>query len=187
MIPVARLTSAEEVLSHAMTVARRMRGYAVKTPVVTLKPINPVATKPDPEPIAKPAPPPIQMNSQFNMLIAWRNFSGNPAIKDYARPAEIPIRFIAQCAAVYFEVDHADLVSRRRFKGILPARAMMMWGCRKLTSHALPKIGYHLGRDHTTIIHANQSVDRRCAADPIYAEFAFGFLTFVNHQWRSQS
>jgi chromosomal replication initiator protein len=60
--------------------------------------------------------------------------------------------------AKYFELSLDDLYGNSRAAAIAQARQIAMYLCRELTSMSLPKIGQLIGRDHTTVIYANNKI-----------------------------
>jgi chromosomal replication initiator protein len=65
-----------------------------------------------------------------------------------------------------------DLVrARTRKREIVQARQVAMFFCKRLTKHSLKTIGLHFGgRDHSTVIHAVQSVSDQYDTDPTFRE-----------------
>ncbi|MDD5072222.1 MAG: chromosomal replication initiator protein DnaA [Candidatus Omnitrophica bacterium] len=62
--------------------------------------------------------------------------------------------------ASYFNVRVSDIKGRRRTKQMVLPRQISMYLIRKLTDHSLPEIGELCGgRDHTTILHACESIE----------------------------
>jgi chromosomal replication initiator protein len=62
--------------------------------------------------------------------------------------------------ANYFNVRISDIKGRRRTKQMVMPRQVAMYLIRKLTDHSLPEIGELCGgRDHTTILHACESIE----------------------------
>ena len=43
-----------------------------------------------------------------------------------------------------------------------------MYLCRKITSNSFPSIGEHFGRDHSTVIHAFNLIERRVNNDSAF-------------------
>ena len=68
--------------------------------------------------------------------------------------------------AAEYGVSVIDLESDRRALAVARPRQAAMWLCRRLTGRSLPEIGRMFGgRDHTTVMHACKTVERRLA-DP---------------------
>ncbi|HHP7241509.1 MAG TPA: chromosomal replication initiator protein DnaA [Cyclobacteriaceae bacterium] len=74
--------------------------------------------------------------------------------------SEVGIDFIQKTVSEYFKVDQDDLKAKTRKKEIVIARQVAMYFAKEYTNHSLKSIGYHFGgRDHSTVIHAVQSVN----------------------------
>jgi chromosomal replication initiator protein len=68
--------------------------------------------------------------------------------------------------ASHFGLKVGDLRARRRTKKIAEARQVAMYLMRQKAGASYPMIGAHLGgRDHSTVIHACQSIERRRKED----------------------
>jgi len=65
---------------------------------------------------------------------------------------------IIEQVARYFELSLEDLYGNSRAQAIAQARQIAMYLCRELTSLSLPKIGQLIGRDHTTVMYANNKI-----------------------------
>ena len=73
---------------------------------------------------------------------------------------EVGIDYIQKAVSEYFEVTPDDLKDKTRKKEIVIARQVAMFLSKEYTNHSLKAIGYHFGgRDHSTVIHAVQSVN----------------------------
>ncbi|BDC99952.1 chromosomal replication initiator protein DnaA [Persicobacter psychrovividus] len=73
---------------------------------------------------------------------------------------EVGIDFIQKTVAEYFKLKVEDLKAKTRKKEIVIARQIAMYFSKEYTNHSLKSIGYHFGgRDHSTVIHAVQSVN----------------------------
>ncbi len=77
-----------------------------------------------------------------------------------ARAREVTIEQIIDAVTKRFGVRLADLQSRKRSKSISLPRQVCMYLARNLTRHSLEEIGgYFGGRDHTTVLHANRTIE----------------------------
>lgn len=65
---------------------------------------------------------------------------------------------IIEHVARYFELSLDDIYGTSRSAAIAQARQIAMYLCRELTSLSLPKIGQLIGRDHTTVMYANNKI-----------------------------
>ncbi len=73
---------------------------------------------------------------------------------------EVSIDYIQKTVAEYFKVEVESLKDKIRKKEIVIARQVAMYFSKEYTDHSLKAIGYHFGgRDHSTVIHAVQSVN----------------------------
>lgn len=83
----------------------------------------------------------------------------------------VSISTILECVAVAFDVTARDLRSMRRSGEVAHARSAACLLARELTGQSYPQIGRSLGcRDHTTIMVAVETAEKRCQADPIFKE-----------------
>jgi|KBSSwiStaDraftv2_1062776.scaffolds.fasta_scaffold114961_2 chromosomal replication initiator protein len=74
------------------------------------------------------------------------------------------IAAIQAAVCAHFRVTHLDLLSRRRGRAISRPRQVGMWLARHTTPLSLPEIGREFQRDHTTVMHAVDRIDREIAA-----------------------
>ena len=73
---------------------------------------------------------------------------------------EVGIDYIQKTVAEFFKVEVESLKDKIRKKEIVIARQVAMYFSKEYTNHSLKSIGYHFGgRDHSTVIHAVQSVN----------------------------
>lgn len=73
---------------------------------------------------------------------------------------EVSIDYIQKTVSEYYKVDVDLLKDKIRKKEIVIARQVAMYFSKDYTNHSLKAIGYHFGgRDHSTVIHAVQSVN----------------------------
>jgi chromosomal replication initiator protein len=80
---------------------------------------------------------------------------------------EITIEDILNVVTSRFSVRLADLQSKKRSRSIAFPRQICMYLARTLTRHSLEEIGgYFGGRDHTTVMHANKTIENQRASDP---------------------
>ncbi|WP_109830730.1 chromosomal replication initiator protein DnaA [Reichenbachiella versicolor] len=74
--------------------------------------------------------------------------------------SEVGIDYIQKTVSEYFNVSSDDLKAKTRKKEIVIARQLAMYFSKDYTNHSLKSIGNHFGgRDHSTVIHALQSVN----------------------------
>jgi chromosomal replication initiator protein len=74
--------------------------------------------------------------------------------------SEVGIDYIQKTVSDFFNVPQEDLKAKTRKKEIVIARQVAMYFSKDYTNHSLKSIGNHFGgRDHSTVIHAVQSVN----------------------------
>jgi chromosomal replication initiator protein len=93
---------------------------------------------------------------------------GQEALKDLSRPRRpLGIEQIMQHVADAFNVKITDLQSKRKSKSLAFPRQICMHLARKLTTHSLEEIGgYFGGRDHTTVLYADEKIRSLSEKDP---------------------
>ncbi|NND72110.1 MAG: chromosomal replication initiator protein DnaA [Rhodothermales bacterium] len=71
----------------------------------------------------------------------------------------------------YFNLTVDLVCAKTRKREVVQARQIAMFFCKELTQNSLKTIGLHFGgRDHSTVIHANQSVMNQIETDPKYRQ-----------------
>ncbi len=83
------------------------------------------------------------------------------ALRDVIQPKErkVTIETILRTVADHYGVKASDLTGKRRLKSISLPRQVGMYLARRLTEYSLVEIGGQFGgRDHTTVIYANERV-----------------------------
>jgi len=79
---------------------------------------------------------------------------------------EVGIDFIQKTVSESFNVTLDQLKDKTRKKEIVIARQVAMYFSKEYTNHSLKAIGYHFGgRDHSTVIHAVQTVNDMMETD----------------------
>jgi chromosomal replication initiator protein len=80
---------------------------------------------------------------------------------------EITVENIQKTICDYFNIRIGDLKAKRRTQNIALPRQVAMYLCRKHTEASFPGIGDKFGgRDHSTVIHASKSIERKIKEDP---------------------
>lgn len=92
------------------------------------------------------------------------------ALKDIIsdnKPKPITCELIQEIVASHFNLKVEDFKSRKRNRPIAYPRQIAMYLTRELTEMSLPKIGEDFGgRDHTTVIHAYDKIEKEIEEDP---------------------
>ena len=85
--------------------------------------------------------------------------------------SEVGVDYIQKTVGEFFQISVEDLKDKTRKKEIVIARQVAMYLCKEYTNHSLKSIGYHFGgRDHSTVIHAVQSVSDMMDVDQKFAQ-----------------
>ncbi len=80
---------------------------------------------------------------------------------------EITVEGIQKTICDFYNIKLGDLKAKRRTKNIAIPRQVAMYLCRKYTETSFPAIGDKFGgRDHSTVIHASKTVERKLKEDP---------------------
>ena len=78
---------------------------------------------------------------------------------------------IQRISCEYFDIPEDLIRGKTRKREVVQARQVAMYFSKQLTQHSLKTIGLHFGgRDHSTVIHANQSVEDHIDTNPKFAE-----------------
>lgn len=83
----------------------------------------------------------------------------------------VSIDQIQQTVSDFFNLPADLLRAKTRKQEIVTARQVAMYLAKELTNSSLKTIGLHFGgRDHSTVIHAYQSVEDRVNTDPVFKQ-----------------
>jgi chromosomal replication initiator protein len=86
-------------------------------------------------------------------------------LKSYER--EITVEGIQKTICDHYNLKLGDLKAHRRTQNLAFPRQVAMYLCRKHTQTSFPGIGDKFGgRDHSTVIHASKTIERRIRDDP---------------------
>ncbi len=79
----------------------------------------------------------------------------------------ISVDAIQKIVAAHFDLRIMDLKAKKRSRAVVYPRQIAMYLARTLTDFSLPEIGeYFGGRDHTTVLHAYEKIQRDLQNDP---------------------
>jgi chromosomal replication initiator protein len=141
----------------------RLRGVAVPDEVVDL--------------IAEHVQPNIRLlEGALTKLITSTQLEGKPLNVETARevltsyvgrePRPLRVADILETVATHFGLRVQELLGRKRSRSISYPRQVAMYLARKLTPLSLEEIGAHFGgRDHSTVLHAERSIETERAHD----------------------
>ncbi len=90
-------------------------------------------------------------------------------IEDYQ--VRLEIEDIQRSVAQYYGIASELLSAKTRKREIVTARHVAMHFCKQLTTHSLKSIGLRFGgRDHSTVIHACNTIEDRLELEPAFRE-----------------
>lgn len=83
----------------------------------------------------------------------------------------ISIEDIQRIVCQYFDIPENYIRAKNRKQEVVIARQYAMYLCKEITNSSLKTIGLHFGgRDHSTVIHAIQTIEDLVKSDKKYAE-----------------
>jgi chromosomal replication initiator protein len=83
----------------------------------------------------------------------------------------LSVKYVQTIVAEQFGLTRAQLLGRRRLPRFVLARHIAMLLCLEMLPGAsLPQVGRWFRRDHTTVLHARETMRRRIAVDPEFAK-----------------
>ncbi|QPK94147.1 chromosomal replication initiator protein DnaA [Actinomyces sp. zg-332] len=78
----------------------------------------------------------------------------------------LSLEAIIELTATYFNITLDDIHSNSRSKNICYPRQIAMYLCRTFTDYSLPKIGKAFNKDHTTVMHSFEKIEKSVKTDP---------------------
>lgn len=121
-----------------------------------------------------------ELEGSLTRLGAFASLNKCPITVDFAREVLqsvlrdradriITIESIQKAVCDFFRIRPNDLRSKRRTRTVALPRQVAMYLCRRYTNASFPVIGDRFGgRDHSTVIHAAQVIERRLREDPTF-------------------
>ncbi len=87
------------------------------------------------------------------------------------KKTNLSIELIQRVVSDYFSIKEDLIRAKTRKKEIVEARQISMYLAKSLTNSSLKTIGLHFGgRDHTTVIHACQTIENRMTSEPKFRD-----------------
>jgi len=97
-----------------------------------------------------------------------------------SQPTKLSIEAIQQHVAEHFSLTPDLLIGKTRKQEVAGARQIAMFLVKRLTQNPLKMIGLHFGnRDHSTVVHAVQTVEKKCKRDPGFARMVETLLESI--------
>ena len=111
-----------------------------------------------------------ELEGALRRVMASARFGGHRITVEHVRRAlrdliaiqdrQVSVDNIQRIVAEYYNIKHADMLSKRRNRTVARPRQMAMSLAKELTQHSLPELGdFFGGRDHTTVIHACRKIE----------------------------
>ena len=101
---------------------------------------------------------------------------------------ELSIESIQKHVADHFDLTLDTLISKSRKQEVAVARQIAMFLSKRLTSHPLKMIGLHFGnRDHSTVVHAIQTVEKKCKNNSSFARMVEEFTETIKQKYAPSS
>ena len=97
--------------------------------------------------------------------------------------SRLSIEAIQQQVAEHFGLTTEHLISKTRKQEVATARQIAMFLAKRLTQYPLKKIGLHFGnRDHSTVIHAIRTVEKKCKTDTSLAQLVDALTNAIQQE-----
>lgn len=106
-------------------------------------------------------------------LETFKSLCESSNVMSPSAPSDKPLPTIAaikEVVALAYRTSVESLRANSRVKSISLPRKVAMYLCRELTSESLSNIGFHFGRDYSTVIANIKSVEREMRTDSEFAE-----------------
>jgi chromosomal replication initiator protein len=119
-----------------------------------------------------------ELEGALTRVVAFSSLTGRPMTVELAQevledvfpqgePPEISIERIQEIVSQRFGISMQELLGQRRSRAVVYPRHVAMYLCRKHTETSFPTIGDKFGgRDHSTVIHASKTIERKIKEDP---------------------
>ena len=93
------------------------------------------------------------------------------------REKRVTIEAIKEAVVKFYKLKPSDMITKKRTQPVAFARQVAMYITRELTDMSLPEIGQNFGgRDHSTVIHAYETIQNKKETDLIFFEELFKII-----------
>lgn len=118
-----------------------------------------------------------ELEGALTRIYAYASFTSRPisaelvdeVLKDTINneaKKEITVEAIQVLVSQHFGIRPSDMKAKKRTRAISYPRQIAMYLSRQLTDHSLPRLGEEFGgRDHTTVLHACDKIEKELASD----------------------
>ena len=132
-----------------------------------------------------------QLEGTVKKIKAFRDLEGSEidkhavdrAIQDMSKSNEFIITpdSIIKEICRYFRLEEDQIRGQSRSRDCVNARQIAMYLIRRMTSNSLSDTGMEFsGRDHTTVLHSIEQVEKKMKKDPTFAETVKAIITNIN-------
>ena len=132
-----------------------------------------------------------QLEGTVKKIKAFHDLEGTPidqqcvdrAIQDMSKSSEFIITqdSIIKEICRYFRLEEDQIRGQSRSRDCVNARQIAMYLIRRMTSLSLSETGAEFsGRDHTTVLHSIEQVEKKMKKDPGFAETVKSIITNIN-------
>ncbi|MFH1823682.1 MAG: chromosomal replication initiator protein DnaA [Candidatus Firestonebacteria bacterium] len=91
------------------------------------------------------------------------------------------VESIKDAVVKYYKLRPLDMATKKRTQPAAFARQVAMYITRELTDMSLPEIGQNFGgRDHSTVIHAYETINNKKETDLVFSEELKNIITLIN-------
>lgn len=122
-----------------------------------------------------------ELDSALLRVISFSKFKNQPITAKFAkeyltdifslRDIDISCESVKKAVCKKYNIKITDIESKKRNREFSMPRQIAMYICREMTDLSYPKIGESFGgRDHTTVLHACEKINKQIKIDPILAE-----------------
>ncbi|MGL4854724.1 MAG: chromosomal replication initiator protein DnaA [Lentisphaeria bacterium] len=117
-----------------------------------------------------------RLEGALSKLVSFASLTKEPITRDLADKllgsvfeeevsTEVTVEKIIKLTAEHYDMRVSDITGKKRLANIVRPRQVAMFLSRKLTSLSTPEIGDCFGRNHATILHAVQKVEKEINKD----------------------
>ena len=133
-----------------------------------------------------------QLEGTLNKILAYRDLLGDQvdeqavgrAVRDMLRKSNeyVPsVNVIIEYVCKYYDLDEETLRGLNRSRNVVTARNIAMYLIRRMINPPLTEIGKEFGnRDHTTVLHSLDNVEKKMRSDPAFAEVVKEITTNIS-------
>lgn len=84
-----------------------------------------------------------------------------------SRKAQVAINQVLSTISKHYHISSEEILGPRRNKEFVHPRQILMYLLRNELDYSYPKIGRELGKDHTTIMHGVEKIEKELAHNPV--------------------